>query len=187
MEGGPGQNYRGGYTRAPSVGINPLDHIVRRRVGDKGPDAFLFHELPTPAQDSPIERSQRISKAFTAFRRKLGVDDVPEGHRQSRIDFHSFRRWFVNRAAQALNYGATGFTQWTIAQVVGHEREQQPLGMTMGRYHGEDDFEALRACVASVSLPTEAVPSTIIVELSVVRQFETITAFSNGGSGSSWL
>lgn len=133
-----------------------LEDIVRRRVGNKEPDAYLFHELPTPAPDSPIERSQKVSKAFTAFRRKLGVDDLPEGHRQSRVDFHSFRRWFVNRAGQALSHGGHGFTQWTIAQVVGHEREQQPLGMTMGRYHGADDFEALRACVASVSLPKVA-------------------------------
>lgn len=130
-----------------------LADIVRRRVGNKPAGAFLFHELPDVAPDKPTERSQPISKRFTRMRRRLGVDDVPEGHRQSRIDFHSLRRWFIFKAGQACLQGAQGFSQWTLAQCVGHEREEQPLPMTMGRYHGDDGVDALRACVEAVKLP----------------------------------
>ena len=35
LEGGPGQNYRGGYTRAPSVGINPLALEQYRSILDQ--------------------------------------------------------------------------------------------------------------------------------------------------------
>ena len=132
-----------------------LEEIVQRRVTSKHADDYLFHELPTPDANSAMERSQKISKAFTSFRRKLKVDDVPEGARQSRIDFHSLRRWFVYTAGQALSQGATGFTPWTIAQLVGHERESLDLSMTMGRYHGDDNVDELRLCVQAVNLPVK--------------------------------
>lgn len=45
------------------------------------------------------------------------------GRRQSHIDFHSFRRWFVCKAVDALEKGAKGFTPWTIAEVIGHAVE----------------------------------------------------------------
>ena len=49
---------------------------------------------------SPIERSQKVVRPFTIYRRKRGVDDVPEGARQFCVDFHSFRRWFITKAEQ---------------------------------------------------------------------------------------
>jgi len=127
--------------------------IIERRCKDKAPSDYLFDELPTPKEDSAVERSQKISKGFTAYRRELGVDDLPEGARQSRVDFHSFRRWFMRKANDALNEGAKGFTPWTIADVVGHSKEEMPLGMTMGRYPGDDAITAKRACVEAVLLP----------------------------------
>ena len=80
------------------------------------------------------------------------------GRRQSRIDFHSFRRWFIRKAIDALHRGAKGYDQWTIADVVGHDREPTDagLGMTMGRYPGEAPVDAKRTCVAAVKLPRRA-------------------------------
>lgn len=136
-----------------TVPIHPdLLSIIRQRCEGKGPDDFLFDELPTPKEGSAVERSQKVSKAFTAYRRRLGVDEVPEGDRQSRIDFHSFRRWFAAKAVQACNDGAKGFSQWTIAQVIGHSKADMPLAMTM-RYAGDDTLAAMRACVEAVRLP----------------------------------
>lgn len=57
--------------------------------------------------------------------------------RQSRIDFHSFRRWLIAKARDALQNDARGFDQWTICEVVGHDKEAAALGMTMGRYAGK--------------------------------------------------
>lgn len=130
-----------------------LFHIFERRCKGKPLDSFLFDELPTPAEGSPVERSQKISKRFTDYRRRIGVDDRLPGARQSRVDFHSFRRWFSKKAADALDNGATGYSPWTIAEVIGHSKEDMPLGMTMGRYAGDTSLAAKQACVESVTLP----------------------------------
>ena len=127
---------------------------LARRCEGKEPGAFLFDELPTPPPDSPRERSQPIVKAFTRYRRGQGIDERAEGARQSNVDLHSFRRWFVTKAAEALNAGAAGFSPWTIAEVVGHAKDDMPLPMTMSRYKGDDTLDAKRACVAAVKLPT---------------------------------
>ena len=94
-------------------------------------------------------------KAFTRYRRTVGVDERAEGARQSNVDFHSFRRWFIRKARDALTSGkATGYSYWTIAEVVGHSKEDSlPLAMTMSRYSGDDTVEAKRACVEAVTLP----------------------------------
>lgn len=89
------------------------------------------------------------------------MDERPlGGQRQSYIDFHSFRRWFMRKAVDALEKGAKGFTQWTIAEVIGHavenaslEGQKLPLGLTMSRYAGDASADAKRACVAEVKLP----------------------------------
>ena len=130
-----------------------LEDCVASRVKGKSRKQYLFDELPTPKAGSASERSQKISKRFTDLRRRLDVDDRVEGSRQARADFHSFRRWFVKKASEALLAGATGFNEWTVAQVVGHEGGALPLQMTMVRYRGEDSAEALRACVEAVKLP----------------------------------
>ncbi|BAF87525.1 phage integrase [Azorhizobium caulinodans ORS 571] len=127
------------------VPIHPaLDGIVSRRTKDKAPSAPLFPELPIPKPGSPIERSQKVVKAFTAYRRKIGVDDVPKAARQSRVDFHSFRRWFVTKAEQA--HQPVHF----IEALVGHKRS----GMTLGRYSEGPLVQQMRAVVEAVQLPT---------------------------------
>jgi integrase len=130
------------------VPIHPLlRSLVDRRYADKKPDGYLFHDLPKPPQDSIRERSMPASKAYTRFRRRLGVDERVEGQRQSNVDFHSWRRWFIRKAKDAAQ------EPWTIADVVGHDTSDLPLGLTMGRYPGRANDKALKECVESVQLP----------------------------------
>ncbi|WP_375276179.1 hypothetical protein [Methylorubrum thiocyanatum] len=135
------------------VPLHPdLVTLVARRCTGKTTDGFLFDELPEQA-NAARGRGAPITQSFTRRRRTLGVDDTPQGERQSRVDLHSWRRWFIRRAVRALEEGAQGFTAWTIADVVGHSNEDGPLAMTMGRYPGRADHKALRACVEAVRLP----------------------------------
>lgn len=137
-----------------NVPIHPdLRQLVARRTRGKPPEAYLFHELTDPPPGSAMERGHSVTKRFVTVRRKLGVDDRVEGQRQSRIDFHSFRRWFIRKAIDALHKGAKGYDQWTIADVVGHDREGKALGMTMGRYPGDAPDAAKKVCVSAVRLP----------------------------------
>lgn len=126
--------------------------IVARRIKGKNPEDFLIHELPKQHHPA-IPGSSPASKSFTRLRRKYGIDERPNGKHQSNVDFHSWRRWFIRKAVEALEAGATGFTAWTIADVVGHDPEEQPLPMTMGRYPGRASLAARRACVEAVNLP----------------------------------
>lgn len=135
------------------VPVHPdLVDLFKRRAGGKSANDFIFDELPEQTSDAR-GRGAPITQEFTRDRRELGVEDKEEGARQSRIDLHSFRRWFIKKAVAALEDGATGFTAWTIADVVGHSKDDGPLPMTMGRYPGRADVKALRACVDSVNLP----------------------------------
>jgi integrase len=146
------------------VPVHPdLVEIVRRRCTKKQADAYLFDELPTSKEDDQRGRAAALSQSFTRERRRLGVDERIGEHRQSNIDFHSWRRWFIRAARDALNNGASGFDPWTIAAVVGHRTEDGklegvplPLGMTMGRYAGAAEAAAKRACVEAVRLPPGA-------------------------------
>ena len=84
-----------------------------------------------------------VVKAFTYYRRSLGIDDRRTGRKRSLVNFHSFRRWFITKAEQA------GIPESTIATVVGHKRQ----GMTFGLYSAGPQLEQLRACVEAVKLP----------------------------------
>ncbi len=145
-----------------TVPVHPdLADIVATRIKGKKPGDYLFHELPEQDADSKRGRGAPVSQVFTRERRRLKVDERPlPGQRQSNIDFHSFRRWFVRKAADALDKGAKGYSVWTIAEVVGHAVENAslegiklPLGLTMSRYAGDASGEAKRACVLAVKLP----------------------------------
>ena len=83
--------------------------MLQRRCEGKRSDGYVFHELPTQTNEAR-KRSSPMSQFFTRERRRLEVDDVLEGVRQSRIDFHSWRRWFIRQAIEALEKGATGFS-----------------------------------------------------------------------------
>jgi integrase len=138
---------------ARTVPIHPdIAAILAGRAKGKPADAHVFDELPTQ-RSAARSRASPVSQAFTRARRALGVDERIEGMRQSAVDFHSFRRWFIRKAVDALECGATGFTPWTIADVVGHSTEDMPLAMTMGRYPGRATLRARRRCVEAVRLP----------------------------------
>lgn len=148
---------RKGKTEAAvrSIPIHPdIAAILTTRTNRKPATAYVFHELPTQ-RGTERSRAAPACQAFTYARRKLGVDERVEGVRESAIDFHSFRRWFDRKARDAFTRGARGFTPWTIAEVMGHSRQDMPLPMTMGLYPGPDSPAARRACVEAVRLPKE--------------------------------
>jgi integrase len=127
--------------------------IILRRANGKGEDAYLLDELPTPPDDSATERGQPITKAFGRLRQRLGIDERVEGARQANVDLHSLRRWFIAKARDAINAGAQGFTMYTVAEVVGHQKGDLGLSMT-SRYAGRETMEARAACVRAVKLPS---------------------------------
>lgn len=118
-----------------------LGAIVARRVEGKGPQEFLFHELGSKGKVN--DRTDPIGKRFKTYRLAQGVDEKAEGQRRSRVNFHSWRRWFITKAIQANQ------PPHVVAQVAGHEMQ----GMTLGTYHGGDTLLALRACVEAVNVP----------------------------------
>lgn len=125
---------------------NLIKGIIERRTkaaGQEGcsPEGWLFHDLPEVAEGSAVQRSNTISKAFTTYRRRLGVDDVVPGSRQARTTFHSFRRSFITLAEQA------GQLMPVIETVVGHARQ----GMSAGRYSAGPSKDQLRACVEAMA------------------------------------
>jgi integrase len=120
-----------------------LGSIVAELTAGKADTDDLFPELPVPPTGSGRERSMPASKAFTRYRRSVGVDEVIEGRRRSRVNFHSFRRWFATKAERA------GQPESIIAFVLGHSRP----GMTLGRYSQGPSMDQLSTCVEAVRLP----------------------------------
>lgn len=98
-----------------------------------------------PNRQSEAEAYMPLSKRFGRHRERLGVHEKPEGQRQSNIDFHSFRRWFITKAEQA------GVPPNIISTVVGHAEGRK--GMTLGVYSGGPSLDQLRTCVEAVELP----------------------------------
>ena len=66
--------------------------------------------------------------------------------RQSRIDFHSLRRWSITHAREA------GFDRAIVAATVG----QEVGNITDDLYSGGPSDERKRGCVAAVKLPVQA-------------------------------
>lgn len=126
-----------------------LAALVERRTTGKAQGEFLFHELETKGKVN--DRSDPIGKRFKTYREAQGVDEKVEGQRRSRVNFHSWRRWFITKAVQS------GQQPHVVAQVVGHEMQ----GMTLGTYFGGDQMVALRACVEAVTIPP-AIDHTLI-------------------------
>lgn len=120
-----------------------LKSTVERLVKGKRPDDELFPECPPVAAHKPQERSMPAVKAFTYYRRSVGVTDVVEGKRRDRVNFHSFRRWFITKAIQA------GQAELVVQIVVGHK----PQSMAASVYLGGLTVEQMRECVEAVKLP----------------------------------
>ncbi|QND74166.1 hypothetical protein [Tardiphaga robiniae] len=142
-----------------------LATLIAERTTGKSPNAYFFDDLPEQKPGSKRGRSAPVTQSFSRERVRLGVDErASEDQRQSNVDFHSWRRWFIRQARVALDNGAVGYSAWTIPDVVGHKVEggkldgvELPLGLTIGRYAGKASWEAMTACVNAVTLP-EGVP-----------------------------
>jgi len=136
---------RGGKTSA-AVRQAPIHSVLRpiikARSNGKDGKAYLFPALRDTGWDG--NRTMAVSKRFTYYRRRLGVDDSRERARRSKINFHSFRRWFISRADEA------GHPRDLIAAIVGHERG----GITLDVYSQADLRRRMRRCVESVKLPS---------------------------------
>lgn len=138
-----------------TVPIHPdLTALVANRCEGMPADAHLIGGLP----EIPVSRDSRsdpAAKAFTRYRRKMGIDERPNDKAKSNVDFHSFRRWFIRQAVEALEAGHTGFTAWTLADVVGHDDEgvKDTLRLTMRQYPGRSGEAAQRSLVQAVKMP----------------------------------
>jgi integrase len=120
-----------------------LTAIIAARTKGRSASDWLFPDCTSTGRD---ERSSAVSKRFTTYRISRNVDDVPEGKRNSRVNFHSFRRWFITEAVRADP------TQLDVVkQIVGHKQQ----GMTMGVYFEGFTMDAMRRVVESVKLPTK--------------------------------
>lgn len=144
-----------------SIPIHPdLKKTVARLTAKRKPDAFLIDGLP----DVPVSREGRsdpASKAFSRYRRKMGVDERPNDKAKSNVDFHSFRRWFIRKARDAMHEPNAGFDAWTLTDVVGHDDEgvKDLLKLTMRHYPGPSGDKAKRALVDAVVLPNPNQPT----------------------------
>lgn len=136
-----------GVRRVP---VHPsLVTVINRRSASKPPEAFLFDELKAPAS-RPAERSAKASERFTAYRRSLGIDERGDGQRNSSVNFHSWRHWFITHALHA------GQPTEIVAAVVGHQSERNAV--TLRTYNSTGPaLDQLRAVVLAVRLP-EGVP-----------------------------
>ena len=131
---------------ARRVPIHPdLAPIVARRRKDQPDTAWLFPEFGEPNQYG--KRSPNAIARFHRYRVEMRVHDQAEGQRQSRVNFHSWRRWFITEALRA------GQLERVVKQVVGHKLPK--ANVTLGVYFGGDTLEMLRACVEAVKLPAE--------------------------------
>ena len=132
-----------------------LRHIIDRRMYGKSNDDYLFEEIRDSSSEAR-NRGSAVSTAFTRARRKHGVHDQPAHLKKSRVDFHSFRRWFTTKAMNAIATGdkhgrAAGFTKYTVDDVTGHVRDKKD--MPGGVYQGPSTAEMMKACVEAVRLP----------------------------------
>lgn len=131
------------------VPIHPdLVAIINRRTHDAetgeriDSEVFIFPDFPESGWDN--SRTMAVSKRFATYRRAVGVDDLAPGQRRSRVEFHSFRRWFAHECEMA------GQIETVVARVMGHEKG---LGLTFGLYSQANPQDLMKACVESVKLP----------------------------------
>ena len=83
----------------------------------------------------------RGAKALGCLRKRIGADDERPGARRSKVNFHSFRRWFATKAEEA------GLRENVVAAVMGHSKN---VGLTFGHYSKAELNELKRQCVEAV-------------------------------------
>ena len=123
-----------------------LEKIVARRSKGKRPGDLLIDGLPAPDPKGLRKPSAAAGQEFTRYRRAIGVDEQVEGRRRARVNFHSWRRWFVTEALRA------GHPLHVVSALVGHEDGQK--GVTVRAYFRDGpSAEQFRAVVKSVQPP----------------------------------
>jgi integrase len=121
-----------------------LAGTVARLTKGRDPEAFLIEDADATGWDGA--RGMAFSKRFATYRRRQGVDDMRGqggNRRRSRVNFHSFRRWFSTKCEQA------GVPEALAARVLGHKISS----MSYGVYSGGASLEQLRGVVEAVRLP----------------------------------
>ena len=119
------------------VPVHPLVAGIVQRRRDTSPDGYLFHECKPGGPDK--KRNWYLTRQFTAYRRKLGIDGED-------TVFHSLRK----NTAGALE--AAGVPESTAALIIGHDRPH----MTYGLYNdGGVPLAVLREAVERISFGKE--------------------------------
>lgn len=127
-----------------------LKSTVERLVEGLKPDDGLFPDCPPVPSGKAREQSMPAVKAFSYFRTNVAkvseiVIDKKTGKERDRVNFHSFRRWFITKAIQA------GQTELVAQIVVGHK----PQSIAASVYLGGLTMEQMRECVEAVKLPLQ--------------------------------
>ncbi len=120
-----------------------LIDLIASRIGKAEGTDFLFPDLEDSGWDGT--RTMALSKRFATYRRSVGVDDKREGARRSKVNFHSFRRWFARKCEE------DGQPESVVARVMGHRKG---VSITFALYSQAQPLEQMRKCVEAVQLPS---------------------------------
>ena len=105
-------------------------------------DGYLFPTLKPAGRDK--KRGHEPSKRFGYYRNQTFPETVHKindfGHKRSEVNFHSFRRSFINACEQA------GIPEATTKQIVGHAKSS----LTYGTYSKGVDMKLLREAIEKV-------------------------------------
>ena len=100
----------------------------------------LFRGLPSSGPLFPELTVDRITKAFTALRRRLKLE-------RPGLVFHSSRKWFITQCER------TGVPEHFTASLVGHKSARSENGITYGIYSAGISDEQKRSIVDQIRLP----------------------------------
>ncbi|MFL9824699.1 tyrosine-type recombinase/integrase [Rhodoplanes sp. SY1] len=119
-----------------------LREIVERRTKGRSDDGYIFPDFPEGLDGN---RTMAVSKRFYTYRRSLKVDDHRPGARRSKVNFHSFRRWFATKAE------ASGQAPNVIFKVMGWD--EKGAAQMLRTYSDAELDDLKRRCVEAVKLP----------------------------------
>lgn len=122
--------------------------LIAQLVVSRDAKSYVFPDFHETGWDG--NRTMAISKRFAYYRKRVGVDDKRPGARRSKVNFHSFRRWFATKAEDA------GQRENVVADIMGHEGN---VGITFGLYSKAQLRELKVHCIESVLLPSQDRPS----------------------------
>ncbi len=125
------------------IPIHPkLLPVIKSLIG-KRKKGFLFETFKPAGSDK--KRGHEFSKRFAYWRNKAFPESVHKandhGHKRSVVNFHSFRRAFINACELA------GIPEPTTKQIVGHAKQS----LTYGTYSAGVDLVLLRDAIKKVS------------------------------------